>query len=185
MRSLYGGRGTVLEELINNANRHYIEVGLGCIQKIPTPIKVLELKQGMIIKGFFEEKSTVDYIGVIQSNPVCFDAKESKIDTYALKNIHSHQINYMNEYAKQQGIAYIILMFTTREEAYLIPLEYLNEYIKRQKNGGRKSITYKEIPKKYKVELKKGMADYLPALGLYIEDQITHKINSEIRDIFF
>lgn len=49
-------------------------------------------------------KSTVDYIGVVQGIPVCFDAKETAVDIFPLQNIHEHQVNFMSDFEKQQGI---------------------------------------------------------------------------------
>ena len=35
-----------------------------------------------ITLAYFEQKSTVDYIGAVQGIPVCFDAKECNTDTF-------------------------------------------------------------------------------------------------------
>ena len=40
-------------------------------------------------------KSTVDYIGAVQGIPVCFDAKECGGADVPLRNIHPHQIAFM------------------------------------------------------------------------------------------
>ncbi len=45
-----------------------------------------------ISKGFFEERSTVDYIGLVQGYPICFDAKETKLKTLPVKK-HSSSPN--------------------------------------------------------------------------------------------
>ena len=44
----------------------------------PTPITPIRMNKEtrQITLAYFEQKSTVDYIGVIQGIPVCFDAKE-------------------------------------------------------------------------------------------------------------
>ena len=42
--------------------------------------------------AYFDKKSTVDYIGVIQGIPVCFDAKETAVDNYPLQNINADEI---------------------------------------------------------------------------------------------
>ena len=36
----------------------------------------------------------VDYIGAVQGIPICFDAKESAVDTFPLQNIHEHQVKF-------------------------------------------------------------------------------------------
>ena len=71
-----GLRGSTLEELLNRTNEVYLEKGLALIQKIPTPITPLKIdkEHRHITLAYFEQKSTVDYIGAVQGVPVCFDA---------------------------------------------------------------------------------------------------------------
>lgn len=72
-----GLRGSTLEDMVNRTNERYIEGGLALIQKIPTPITPIKIDQQTrhITLAYFEQKSTVDYIGAVQGIPVCFDAK--------------------------------------------------------------------------------------------------------------
>ena len=72
-----GLRGSTLEDMINYTNDAYRERGLALIQKVPTPITPIEIdKQSRhITLAYFDQKSTVDYIGAVQGVPVCFDAK--------------------------------------------------------------------------------------------------------------
>ena len=60
------------------------EKKLALIQKIPTPITPIKLDRNTmhITLAYFEKKSTVDYIGLIQEIPVCFDAKETNKDIF-------------------------------------------------------------------------------------------------------
>ena len=73
-----GLRGSLLEDLVNRTNEKYRERGLALIQKVPTPITPMQIDQESrhITLAYFNQKSTVDYIGVVQGIPVCFDAKE-------------------------------------------------------------------------------------------------------------
>ena len=75
-----GLRGSVLEELINYTNEKYRQQKLALVQKIPTPITPIEIDKQTrhITLAYFEQKSTVDYIGAVQGIPVCFDAKECR-----------------------------------------------------------------------------------------------------------
>ena len=70
-----GLRGSTLEELINRTNEQYREKGLALIQKIPTPITPVRMdkENRHITLAYFEQRSTVDYIGAVQGIPVCFD----------------------------------------------------------------------------------------------------------------
>ena len=99
-----GLRGSVLEEFVNRTNEKYLDSGLALIQKIPTPITPIKIDQEHrhITLAYFEQKSTVDYIGAVQGIPVCFDAKESAQDTFSLQNIHEHQVEFMKNFEKQK-----------------------------------------------------------------------------------
>ena len=85
-----GLRGSTLEDLINMTNDKYRASHLALVQKIPTPIKPINIDQQTrhITLAYFDQKSTVDYIGVVQGIPICFDAKECSVDTFSLQNIH-------------------------------------------------------------------------------------------------
>ena len=148
-----GLRGSSLEELINKTNDSYREKGLALIQKIPTPITPIEIDKTSrhITLAYFDMKSTVDYIGVVQGIPVCFDAKECAVKTFPLQNVHEHQIRFMKEFEEQGGIAFIILHFTALDEMYYIPFRDLEKFWKRMEAGGRKSFTYDEIDKTYQI----------------------------------
>ena len=70
-----GLRGSFLEEMVNLTNEKYRANKLALIQKVPTPIKPIRMDEQTrhITLAYFEQKSTVDYIGVVQGIPVCFD----------------------------------------------------------------------------------------------------------------
>ena len=72
-----GLRGSTLEDLINHTNDGYREKGLALIQKIPTPITPVSIEKESrhITMAYFDQKSTVDYIGAVQGVPVCLDRK--------------------------------------------------------------------------------------------------------------
>ena len=101
--NLKGLRGSVLEELVNHTNEKYKEQGLALIQKIPTSIKPVRFDKTtrQITLAYFDQKSTVDYMGAVQGYPVCFDAKECGNDVFPLHNIHEHQIEFMERFEKQ------------------------------------------------------------------------------------
>ena len=103
-----GLRGSLLEELINRTNEKYREQHLALIQKIPTPITPVRMDQETrrITLAYFEQRSTVDYIGAVQGIPVCFDAKECAVDTFSLQNIHPHQVEFMHQFEKQGGLPF-------------------------------------------------------------------------------
>ena len=146
-----GLRGSTLEEMINRSNEKYRENGLALIQKIPTPITPMEIdKEGSrITLAYFDQKSTVDYIGVVQGVPVCFDAKECADTTFTLRNIHPHQIEFMRDFEKQDGVAFLLINFTGLDELYYLKFEKMWEFWQRAENGGRKSFRHDELDPAY------------------------------------
>ncbi len=167
-----GLRGSTLEDFINLSNDKYLQENLALIQKIPTPIKPLKIDQQTrhITLAYFDQKSTVDYIGVVQGIPVCFDAKECATDTFPLQNIHPHQIAFMENFEKQNGISFIILYFSKYNEFYYLPFSDIIKFWKRAQNGGRKSFTYEEVNKNFQIHSSQGvMVHYLETLQKDLE----------------
>lgn len=142
-----GLRGSTLEDLLNLTNEKYREKGIALIQKIPTPIKPITIDKDNrhITLAYFDQKSTVDYIGVVQGIPVAFDAKECNCSTFPMQNIHEHQILFMKEFEAQNGIAFIILLFTHLNKTYYVRFEKILQFYERSLNGGRKSFTIEEL----------------------------------------
>lgn len=164
-----GLRGSTLEELINRTNEMYLEKGLALIQKIPTPITPIKIdkEHRHITLAYFDQKSTVDYIGVVQGIPVCFDAKECTSDTFALQNIHHHQVTFMEQFEKQGGISFLILFFSMRNELFYLPFKDMMKFWNRAKDGGRKSFRYMELDQDYYIQPKNGLlVPYLEPLQL-------------------
>ena len=110
-----GLRGSSLEDMINHSIEQYKKNGLALIQKIPTPITPIRIDKTSrhITLAYFEQKSTVDYLGVVQGIPICFDAKECASDCFSLQNIHSHQVEFMNQFENQKGISFFLIYFAT------------------------------------------------------------------------
>ena len=165
-----GLRGSTLEEFLNRTNEKYLEQGLALIQKIPTPITPVQIdkEHRHITLAYFDQRSTVDYIGAVQGIPVCFDAKECNADTFPLQNIHEHQVNFMGEFEKQDGIAFLIIYYSARNTLYYMKYNELLKFWNRAKDGGRKSIRYEELNPDYFMQLKNGC--YVPFLEMLQKD---------------
>lgn len=166
-----GLRGSELEEMINATNDLYQRDGVALIQKIPTPITPVELdNEKRVIKlAYFEKKSTVDYIGVAQGIPICFDAKETLNKSMPHANIHDHQVEYMKSFIEQKGVSFFIFYFKTFEKCFLVPIEkYIELYDKTIKEG-KKSIPISYFTNEYEIEIKKGMyINYLDKLNYFL-----------------
>ena len=169
-----GLRGSTLEAMINKTNDKYREAGLALIQKIPTPITPVRIDQESrhITLAYFDQKSTVDYIGAVQGIPICFDAKECAKDTFALQNIHEHQVQFMGDFEKQGGVAFFLIYYTHKDVFYYLPYEMLLYFWNRAEEGGRKSFRYEELNPEYVLPKKHGiLVPYLDALQKDLDDR--------------
>lgn len=169
-----GLRGSTLEDMINRTNEKYREGGLALIQKIPTPITPIQIdKQSRhITLAYFDQKSTVDYIGAVQGIPVCFDAKECAVDTFALQNIHAHQVSFMEDFEKQGGVAFFLIYYTGRNVFYYLPFLHLKLFWERAQTGGRKSFRYEELNPEYQIPSRHGvLIPYLDMLQKDLDDR--------------
>ena len=169
-----GLRGSTLEDMVNKTNDKYREAGLALIQKVPTPITPVRIDQESrhITLAYFDQKSTVDYIGAVQGIPICFDAKECAKDTFALQNIHEHQVEFMGDFEKQGGVAFFLIYFTHMDILYYLPYEMLLYFWNRAKEGGRKSFRYDELNPEYILPKKSGiLVPYLDAINKDLEDR--------------
>jgi recombination protein U len=169
-----GLRGSTLEEFINKTNQVYEENGLALIQKIPTPITPIEMdnKKGHITLAYFDQKSTVDYVGAVQGIPVCFDAKECNKDTFPLQNIHQHQIDFMGKWEAQDGLAFILIFFSERDVFYYLPYSQLKVFWDRMVEGGRKSFRIEELEEKFFFSTKPNLlVPYLDMINIDLQDR--------------
>ena len=124
----YKNRGMTLEGELNDSNEYYREIEKAYIYKKPTPIKITKVDypsrdKAVIKEAFFTIPSTTDYNGLYKGKYIDFEAKETKSKTaFTLANIHPHQIKHIENIDKHQGIAFIIIRFTTINKTYLITL---------------------------------------------------------------
>ena len=148
-----GLRGSFLEELINMTLEKYHTQKLALIQKVPTPITPMKIDKETrhITLAYFDQKSTVDYIGVVQGVPVCFDAKECQKDSFPLANIHEHQYRFMADFEEQEGISFLIIYFKDRDVFYYLSFAALKTFWERMEAGGPKHFKYEELDPAYEI----------------------------------
>ena len=169
-----GLRGSTLEDMVNRTNEWYLEKNLALMQKIPTPITPVRMdkEHRQITLAYFDQRSTIDYIGAVQGIPVCFDAKECNTDTFPLANVHPHQVAFMEQFEKQEGIAFLLISFTHREEFYYLRFSDLEKFWNRAQEGGRKSFRYEELNPAYFLPKVSGvLIPYLQVLQKDLEDR--------------
>ena len=171
-KSNFANRGMVLENDINVTNEYYIEKGIALIYKKPTPIKITKVNydKSKITEAFFESPSTLDYNGLDKGKYIEFDAKETQSKTsFALVNIHSHQLEHIKKVYKLDGVVFLIIRFVLLNETYILMGRDLVDFLN---NNTRKSIPYSYIKEKgYIIELKYiPRLDYLKVLDRIMED---------------
>lgn len=153
-----GLRGSILEEMVNRTNEQYREQDLALIQKVPTPITPIRIDNASrhITLAYFEQKSTVDYIGAVQGVPVCFDAKECAQTTFPIANVHPHQVAFMQQFERQKGVAFFLLYFSGEDFFYYLPLRLFMPFWDRAQSGGRKSFRLDELDLTWKIPAEAG-----------------------------
>lgn len=147
----FSNRGKSLEDELNDTNDFYLSRGMAVIHKKPVPIQVVNVNYparsaAVITEAYFRTPSTTDFNGVWQGKYIDFEAKETKSATsFPLQNIHEHQVEHMKAVAKQAGIVFFIVKFTTLDRYFIIPYDSFEIYWERMKTGGRKSMTLAEF----------------------------------------
>ena len=147
----HGLRGSDFEAAINMTNDIYKARGQALVQKIPTPITLMQ-------------KSTVDYIGVARGTAVCFDAKECRGTTFPIKNVHAHQVDFMKDFEQQGGKAFFLLSFVDENTYYYLPLETFLVFWERAEKGGRKSFRMDELDPEWRLPEKASVP--VPYIGM-------------------
>ena len=163
-----GLRGSLLEDMINRTIEDYRIKKLALIQKIPTPIVPTKMdKEGHITLAYFDKKSTVDYIGVVQEIPVCFDAKECKETKFPLSNVHKHQYDFMNDFENQGGISFILMYFSKNQIAYYMKFKDIKNFWE-----NKKEILLDDLNENYLIDMKRKIKiDILSKLQLDINER--------------
>lgn len=161
-----GLRGSYLEEIINHTNEKYRSQKLGLIQKIPTPITPVRMDKESrhITLAYFDQRSTVDYIGAVQGIPICFDAKECRTDKFPIQNIHEHQVVFMRDFEEQGGIAFLILYFSDAGRFFYLPYARLADFWNRSKTGHAKHFSIQELDPDYEMHCSGVILHYLEPL---------------------
>lgn len=163
-----GRRGDALEELIDLTNEYYKTHDYARVDKISTPVTVIDVNErSQITLGYYEKKSTVDYIGLAQGIAICFDAKETNLLSIPLSNIHSHQLEYMQDFANQGGLSFLIIHFKRSNDYFLVPLELIEQIIR---EGKRKSIPYSAMSQAIPIGFfHDNYLNYLAAVNVYLQ----------------
>ena len=78
----------------------------------------------------------------------------------------------MREFESQGGISFIILHWTAVDEIYYVPFRELYRFWRRMEAGGRKSFTYEELDKSWRVGRQRDvLVHYLEMLKRDLEER--------------
>ena len=168
-----GLRGSQFERLINLTNEKYRELGLGLVQKIPTPITPVQIDEDRhITLAYFDQRSTVDYIGAVQGFPVCFDAKECGSNSFAMSNVHEHQYGFMKDFEQQRGIAFLLIYFTKADRIYYMRFSELQRFYERAQKEGPKRVKLEELEESWFIGPKYGVqVHYLEGINKDLQER--------------
>ncbi len=153
-KTSYSNRGMALENDINIANKYYLNEDIAVIHKNPIPIQIVDVdypsrKNAIIKRAYYKIPSTTDYNGIFMGKYIDFEAKETVSTTsFALKNIHDHQLEHMDRVYRHGGIVFLIVRFKKLDTTFVLPYKNLIYFCNRRINGGRKSITLEEFKEK-------------------------------------
>lgn len=177
MNHSYSNRGRTLEDELSETNEYYLSRSIAVIHKKPVPVQIVNVNYpsrsaAVITEAYFRTPSTTDFNGVWNGQYIDFEAKETQSATsFPLQNIHEHQINHMGEIIKQDGIAFVIVRFSTLSRYFVSSYQMIKDKWDRMKDGGRKSITLLEFETEA-IEIKRQLMptlDYLSAVDKLVK----------------
>lgn len=171
----YGNRGMDLEEEINLSNQYYLERDMAIIYKKPTPITITKVDypsrlEAVIKEAYFKIPSTTDYNGIYKGRYIDFEAKETTLKAFPLRNIHEHQIKHLDRITKHGGIGFLIVRFSKYNETFYLSYKTLKKFLSEEK---RKSIPI-EYFREYGYKIKdtyQPRIDYLKIVDQYIRKE--------------
>lgn len=136
----YGNRGMLFENEINETNSYYLNNDIAIIYKKPTPITVTKVdfhsrRDAIIKEAYFKTPSTTDYNGIYKGKYIDFEAKETKLEYFPLRNIHEHQIDHLKRIVYHGGIGFLLVYFSKFDKIFFLSAEklffFLDNYVKK------------------------------------------------------
>lgn len=139
-------RGMGLEHMVEHANVQYAQKGWAVVQKTPTSVKVFR-RGSEIVSAVHDKKSTVDFVGVANGRAIAFDAKSCKATRFPLRNIESHQIEFLRKWQQQGGEAFLLIEMEAYRAIFYAPLDKLEPFLDRAKTKktGTQSLTLDDM----------------------------------------
>ena len=172
-------RGMSLEKDLNLSNEYYRSIDKAYIYKKPTPVTIARVdypsrNKATIKEAYFSTPSTTDYNGIYKGFYIDYEAKETQSKTsFALENIHEHQIKHLRNIERHKGIAFLIIKFTFLNKIFLLDSKDFFKYID---NTEKKSIPIEYFNEcAYELKIKyQPRIDYLEIVDKLIDNMEVH-----------
>lgn len=119
-RVTHANRGRALEDLVDVVLAGYEQRGVALVRRVPDPWRVVR-RDGRVVGAFPVRKGLVDYLGVWRGVPVAFDCKETG-GTLSFSKLPPHQVEFLERWACQGGLAALLVRFWRRGAVVWIPV---------------------------------------------------------------
>lgn len=151
--------GARLEESVKLVCELYRKRGFAVIDKTPEPIRQLgKMDSHGRFKACYEKKAQPDFKGVHMGMAICFDTKATESDRFQLSNVTPWQFEYLSDYRKSGGAAFILLKI--KSEVFILDIKRVNNLTAL----GIKSVRPEDFTEDEKVDTSKGYVDFLGVL---------------------
>ena len=139
----YANRGKAFETAIRMSNDIYRVRGMGVIHKTDPPIQIQKIEPPNKVIGFKKDKGLPDFIGMAHGRGIAFEAKKTAERTsFPLSNIKPHQMEDLEQWQQNGGVAFFLIFFEKLQECYFVKFDQVKDWWDKATDGGRKSIPY-------------------------------------------
>ena len=151
--------GKCFEERVKLVCELYRKRGFAVIDKTPEPIKQLgKMNSKGHFKACYEKKAQPDFKGVHEGMAICCDTKATESDRFNLSNIAQWQAEYLSDFRKAGGDAFILLKI--KNDAFWLDIRRVSNLTAL----GIKSVRAEDFTEDERVDTSKGYVDFLGVL---------------------
>ena len=151
--------GKCFEERVKLVCELYRKRGFAVIDKTPEPIRQLgKMDSHGRFKACYEKKAQPDFKGVHMGMAICFDTKATESERFSLSNIAQWQAEYLSDFRKSGGDAFILLKI--KSEVFILDIKRINNLAAL----GVKSVRPEDFTEDERVDTSKGYVDFLGVL---------------------
>lgn len=132
------------EKTIENTNEWYRSKGLGVVSKIPNGTKTISCYGRP--RTILTDKTGCDFQGHLEGHPIAFDCKSTAnktsfpLFTHDKPMVKTHQMQYLLDFKKTGGSAFLMIQFNPIHGVFLIDIESYFKLESEALNHGHKSI---------------------------------------------